>query len=852
MPATSFPLFTPNSVQGFATAADPLALPKGFVAMLKNVRLGDGLVRARRGESQISTSLIGDFRGAAAGQLDGVPYLWRAGYTASKISLYQSDDAGVSFDLITAASSSGPYGDCRLTDISQPVRFQVVRDRGYEPDDEEHDLLIIQNGVDEPRLWGMAATNSTAFAAGTMGMVKITQPPTPPVTTQTSFQTGFPAHYFRIGDATGVPSATGAGISATVGTSPNGRIDIDVTALYTAGSTAIVTFPAGGTPPFPVDLSGPRQLVFFLWSETELFWDSMVIEIGDGATYSRVYSPSLISDAVRVQVDSGLGSDTVLYMVGVPLSDAANDVDLTAIDRFRFTWEGAIPPSGTQQGTMFMAAGSGDTAGGASFAAAWGITDARTIGPAAIETNFVQGRSTGYGSGANYSFGIPNDPRFYFTYNLFGLNPTQAEIDKGVDRAHVYRQSDGESQYYWIASQRLASWDGANWVFDDPPASGQISLPTEGDEVLTLPAYDSAYVCMPTGLPMTTGNGRMFVGQESRLWFSQSEQPFAFRKAVKFFDINNADPTSPGSLAFDGETLQALVPVGSFAGAAESLSSPIAGATTIHLLTNQNMYQLSGFDATSLSRPIPIAPYGTLSPLSVGRSRLGFYWLDNTGEISFFSARGLDRVSVSVVDDITSTIPAARKAWAWGACANDRYYLDLTLDGESFNSRTLVWFERSQTFESFDSSDIQTGAIIPYYDSGYVKLYQFGVGPFLNEYESPTGGDVDFEIDLPELANLSPEQTRTNANEMSVYSDGATAGFTLTCRRVNPNTGAMSDGTITVAALDTDRKVRLEEAGKGLKGDSVRPSIFGTVPSGTKFYSAYIKLERSTTGETRK
>jgi len=821
----------------------PLSLPPSDASLLENVRIHSGTAKTRSGDVGLEEAFSGLQRGAFEATLDEVEFSFRASSDSEKVTVWYKRKTDPTWLALTP--TAGPYGDLRFEETtSESLQFSVVRDRSifqYR----DHDLVVIQDGSGVPRIFGASTDLSSAFNPdGTLCFSKVAQP-SPPANVVTNPQFSFTAvlsdnvPVFHNDDAGITSAAEGSG-------NPHQYVSISIGTDYVEGNLTVWDIS-------PVPINGgvgdaPTQLVLVGYSENSTgsssFWQQVKIEIDDGSdSWVTIYDPSAVSDAVFAPIATEGARETEnWWQMGFPLSS----VTLSIVRHIRWSWQGAIPTVSPVVGYMATIAAGGRLPGGSRAALAFYGSDSRSLGPATISTRISD--LSVYQAGGAIQFNdikIVEDPRFYFDYFIDFDRPSDSERDQGIDYVLVFRSDPGQAGYYLVGKSRIAHWTGSAWVFDF--ALSHTSA-FHGDQDLSFAAPDPSIVVTPVGKAMVSANGRFFVGSGSRLWFSEAERPFSFRKSVRFLDESTPDPYSAGSITFDGQTVQAIVPLGSFAGAVEELSTPISGAATLHVLTDRNLFQLSGFDAKSLSRSIPIAPYGTLSPMSVGRSKTGFYWLDDRGQVCYFSPQGLSRLSVALVDDMTTTIPEGRKAWAWGACANDRYYLAFSPPGSNTNDKILVWNEQFDAWESVDTGVTPAQALIPFYSDGYVKLLRFS-DTALYEHEQPGNkSNVNFKIVFREYTagDLSNGPKRLDTGAMTVWVDGAVDGYTLTCKRVDPSTGAEAEGTIEVGSAP--RAIYVDTPSTGLAGDSIQPSIEGSVPGGTKFHGVWLNMSSAPSG----
>lgn len=838
----------PAGIHGLATSLNDLALPNGYAKLLNNLRLHTSELEARSGDFPYDSLLPGEPRGAFEHTIDGVKFLIVARYISEgdQTCIFCSSDGGASFSEITA--QFGPFGCTRFDgDQTCPLRFQLIYSPGisalhYMDSDvaiQGVDLLLIQNGDQFPRVWALASPLTSAFEPGTHNISKLSA--IAPLDNSKSFIEHYPKRSIDLGHGFGFSAfVNDVGITTSqIGIGPsNFKIEISIAPTYDGGFSKLI-FAEG------LEVSDVSQVALVGFSsDDEDFWRKVGLEFYDGVNWTAGFSPNQLSGVIFAGIDTESSRAHENWIrIGISLSN------ISRIEGIRVKWYGEIPSVDQIKGYLVVFSASGSIQGGASFVLAYASSDNRMIGPCSSVVPRRKVAVSRWGGSTDYSdVLLDDDPRFSYSYYIKFPNAglTEEEVTNGPaqDFLFWYRRDYGEENFYLAGAERIAQWSTDHWTVSTPYPSAvdSLGLKNYSEEVA-----GPDVIPFPVGTAMVSANSRLFVGSGSRLYFSDFNHPLRFRQAVRFLSNGTADPLSGGSLLFGGETIQAVVPSGSLAGAAEQLSTPISGATTIHVLTDRNLYQLSGFDSTSLSRPIPVAPYGTLSPMSVGRSRTGFYWLDDRGQVCFFSPQGLSRLSLGLVDDMTTTIPADRKAWVWGACANDRYYLAFTPKGETANNKILVWNEKLTAWESVDTAATPAQALVPFYSEGYVKLLRFSDNG-LAEHEQPGNrSPVDFAVKFRELtADISAGPKRLAAGAMTVWADGSEDGYTLTCRRYDPSTGETADGTIEVSG--TQRQILIDSPGIGIEGDSIQPSIFGTVPGGTRIHAVWLNLSSAPSG----
>lgn len=864
----------PNSIRGFASAQAPSSLDAGLVSLLQNNRLDEGCTQVRPGDALVKGSLSGALRGSYECTLDGQPHLVRAYTSGGLVTVQISTDDGANWSSITP--TSGAFGDTRLADsTTQPVRFCVVRSNPRE-NVTPYDLLVIQNGTTLPRVYGKVAEAGSGGVSPTFYNTGVVHQPPAPLRPIVSAKAAFDQFFTLSTDtATTITQDNAAKFSMADGSATPGRnfLTGTVDTTYTAGVGVKVTFANS------VDMTNKRQLVFTASSgyasggpadtNDSLFWSYMRVILVDGTgNLLTVYDPSSGFGTLASLPLTALGATNGLYsyafQLGYTLPTVSATFNYASVAGIRLEYTQVTPVYDIEYG-LYMIGFGGKDQGTTRFSAAYWCPQTRQIGPTTSwppsngELSLSGGTTFDTGGTRPFAASLQDSENFFFDYYVEIPNPAQVDLDNGCSWVYLYANQPGQIDFYLTAAQQMGGYSGAAWSYTSLAA---------GQGVHILPGSfftqdfghvdpDSDCVVLPTGTAMVTANARMFVGASSRLWFSDADQSFQFRKAVKFIDATNADFTSGGSMNFDGQVVNAIVALGSFSAAPENSATPVTGSATLHILTDRNLFQLSGFTSESLSKPLPIAPLGTLSPLTVARYTRGFYWLAQDGEVYNISAAGLRKISQYLVDDKTQDIPATRKVWACASCIQERYYLAYTRVGQTINDRTLVWNEYLGAWESEDTirgtSEIDTGGLISYYASGYVKLLRFSN---TTVYEHAQPGNTNASDWLCNFQEFMGGKERITMRGMDVMLDVVpTQVVQFTGRRYVPDTQTFdpsSGFTInTTVPAGFYRLWEKEILKVGVTGYTIQPRLTGLLAGLTKIYEIGIDITERPSGPTR-
>jgi len=839
------PIIEPGTIRGFRSATQAMALPSGIMQGIQNGRLDDGIVQARDGDTAlVNIAGSGSIRGYYTGVFDGVSTAFVALGDSTNVAFYKSTDLTtwslISNDGVTPATA--PYGDTRLTDGDRPVWFSVARERAFRGNSvygrySENDLLVIQNGANAPRIYADGGDLSSAFTG--YGMSKVTQPDVP----VGSKAVVYFRNSFSVSNAsttTITTSGTGIGLADSGASTSTNYLVMSLTVAGWSSPSAKVEFST------PVDFSESKQFVSIIFNPDYL----------SEPTWYLYLQPTL-SDGVET-----LALGTPLYvdvpgdsegwkMLVYPIGDNPN-IDLTQIESVE--WRFLKTPAADQILYIPMMAASGKTLGTAGFALTYYASDTRQEGsPEIILEN--QAGPLYYSGGPDANFDnilVPEDSRVYYDYLVYAISPSTAQKDAGIDYAVLYRRDAGQTGYYYVGERQMAEWVSPAWDWVGATGGGTpvgfAAGVSANEQDLSKPMPGPGNVCLPTGTAMLTANGRFFVVAEgkTRLYFSDYENPMRFTRAVRFVGENPV-LESGGSLAIDGQLIEQLTGMGSFAGGAETSGAVVSGAATIFIFTNQNLYSLSGYDSASLSRYQMRLAHGTLSPFSVARYKNGFCWLDDEGQAQFYGQGGHEYLSRLKVDDITMSIPATRRQWVSGAFRSGRYHLSYTPSGGSTNTRALVYSFFTGEWESVDTLSVDTPFFMPFYSENRLKIMALS-GRAIYEYAKPSEGTVSFSVTTSEKSLGWIK--RIAASAMAILADSVSGGSVTTKRFFPGETATPASGTINLYAPGTlPRSWKMDQAGVGGQGGSVYFSVeYAAAPAGWRLFCMAVEMKEVTGG----
>lgn len=176
------PIVSPSEfpTRGMRSSAFPSTLPDGMFQRLSNVRIDSGIPVVRNGSTTLvsapaTADAVTGVAGIWSGALNGTEYTVAVFKQASKMRVYVYDST---YGFLELSGVGGWYGedsigDSRFPTVTDYVSFEVVRTPEFNYAGSSipgHDVLVIQNGIDNPRIYDpasqVATTSGTVFTTG--------------------------------------------------------------------------------------------------------------------------------------------------------------------------------------------------------------------------------------------------------------------------------------------------------------------------------------------------------------------------------------------------------------------------------------------------------------------------------------------------------------------------------------------------------------------------------------------------------------------------------------------------------------------------------------------------------------
>lgn len=782
-----------SPVRGLNTSLAGPYVPPGYFEALDNLRMVTGYVMARNGSQVVASAGVPSsgitYGGSETFIQDGTTKIVRVVRETSsgKSDIYVSSDGGANYTKITA--TSGPYGDTRLNQLSDlQATFALVNDRssfGY--GGSPYDCLVIQSGNDAPLVY--AKMNIGGYTPGNYGLAKVNQIDAPTGIVVTAKQYDAVGNYFDFTGASFTNSAPthftgtylgGIYLSASNLVAANDKVTVDFGSNYdfSAALLLVCNF---------TDRGGPG------WTTSEPLFNDLQCEIGDslGHWWTLFNGGTASASAAYVTLDSAAGT---VYQMGFTFNENIT-FDETKCRYLRFTYTGT-GVTGIAKCLLNGFGISGTTYDGGDFAVAFMGEDFRTIGPSEVgpapKTAYVE-----YGTGSNSATWIYSS-LFPWNYTVTCAAPSAGMVSKGVNYALLFIRpnSVGDTYYYTGIKDDTATYSGS-WSASAAPAFAVNSTYLAID--YSLPAPPASALCLQGGSsynPMAVANGRLFVGSQRYIYFSEYERPFQFTSIG-----NAADNSSGGKFSCDGETPYGIVTITSVPTNAETLGAPQIGSAEVFLVLQTKLVALNGWDYSSLIKRTVKYAFGTESPGSISVSRQGFYWLTNEKQIAFWDGAQGTLLSKNIVDKSLATMPADRIRYADSAVVGSQYYLAYTPSGSS-NSKMLIYDESNLAFVT-DTPPLSRNyeGLMSYKKNGLSTLYAF-TNDGKNYTHDEYGQTTDSGTAIP--VSITPRELNADAGKsVSVknvrFTSSVAAAGTMTVTRSARGNKTITDSVTTMS-----------------------------------------------------
>lgn len=804
--AHKFPLtlFEPRKLpfRGMSSYGHPSALAAGWWSLASNVRSDKGVVYMRNGILKRTTTAInsgtGTFGGAGQFPVQYFTNAWNI--AAVEVSGAVQLWAAAAMSFAEATSASAPWGSSRMSALAAGDGRVYFAPALY-PGDTTNSYTIAQNGADSPRVMNPLASEGSAH------LTAIHQAITPPATTAQGRAKLTMPKFFTVKNETTTTLTTPTGTSvafADTGSNPNNTLTVTAT-NPTNGNQARIVFSAA------IDISACRQLVLTGTSSLANFsgiWNNVKVSVGDSGGLVVVYDPTTAGNGSMASM--ALSSDGTDWQIAFSLDAYAaqtSNPNMAAIDRVQVEWVGQTLASQTYTVTIYTIMGSGKVNGNALHAITYANKWSRAESAPQFVTVVVPERIYNLGGASNVELAIGNSSVFYYDYQIGFLHTSTAQRNLGVNQLNLYRQDEGESEYWFVETKTIATYSAPNWSFSNHGSTSEYGINSLTDTTYAKSYFrrapDPEHIVMPVGRAMIAANGRLFLaasyggGAFSKLYISEHRNSFRYREVPRIVD-DLPDPSSGTTHLLDGEDIQGFAAV----------SVGYGGASYVYIFTNQNIYMI-GADVGRIQK---IASVGTLSPRSIKEFRGSVYFLDSERKVRVLESGVLRDISDKLVEDILKAIPSA--TWAtsrlhkvsgefWDGC----YRLAYSPAGASTNTRCLVWdVEEQKWYDDAFTGSITGEELLAWTETGKRILLCFGNN--LHVYEVEKSGQATDDGTNPTLTLTTSEFRMEDWLEFTIgrvgiICDDVASGSVSVTRNYRPGTGSGSTSTINVDASGT-------------------------------------------------
>lgn len=704
-------IFDPEGApaRGMNTSMSAFGLQDGWFPLLRNIRLGDGTLRCRGGQSaSIATVMAsGTFMGAATLNINGTETMFVATLTGGAVRVYKST-TGSSFATEVTAGS-GEFGNTRLTDTGRLVSFSTFRT----PRSLFYDMVLIQNGTDTPRVYNTSTNKCSKHEAiGAPHLIKDY-----PVQLKTN-------GYFDIKSSANTTYSGGAGgITMADATLSGGSATTDnvvrVSIANTVANNDSVTCTFSATASFGTGGARATQLFVGLDTAYTEFWNRVKLAVGAVV----IWDPSDASypPPRPVPVDN---TQKTIWVFDLPvIATLASGTYSTIVLTYKAT--SAAAPSTTKTADIFLFCKGGSIEATTQVAAHYYHTNSVSSSPHQVYDNYETQRVSDVGGPVLKGLRLPKSPILKYTYSVPYMNTATGERDAGVNSYEIWLKRPRDGRFKHQTNQIIATYV-PGWTYSQSSAS---TTPYYVDVTLgTTDATDYGFIPDAFHIPIPVGrcsawvSDRLMVGLGSlgSIYISDRRDGSRFRVIPRTFDNGQLDPDSGLVVNVGNDSINAICP----------LTASVVGSSTVVIFGEKFVYAISGTESYQLTQATNTGNPGTYAPGSISFYRNALFYLDRENRVRMFDRGSANDITSNIFDDQFSSVPAARRHFVWGQCANDLYYVSYSASGQTTNTYTGV-YDIQQGSWTRDTPAVPIEGMLNWYDDQVgakaVRLITFGV-----------------------------------------------------------------------------------------------------------------------------
>ncbi len=737
------PLFLGGSapVKRLMTSQDGMALKPGELKVGENIRLTNGLIELRAGQTAITNVAAptgsGTLKGAYLVERPGTASassfaeLYMALEVSGLVRIYWNQYSG---SLVANGGTWGGWQEATNTaGTGATQKYGLTRlaggaDFGWFasfPRNDSYDVFW-QSGISGPVL-------VPATLPGLACEIKAVAAPTWASSVQPTFG---PSATLSLTN-TGNTNVTYTAVTNTGPTWPAvgaNTWDVAMTAVGTAGDQLKIYQTATS-----ISCAHASQLwVVMGLSDFTLLNSCKVYTVTSAGTVSTnpINDPSTSDQKVIVPTNLTNASGQALYLVAFPIDTTSPPTNVAGL-AFTVTTNGAGNLTNPKTFSVYSIMAGGGVPGFAQYAVSYYSAGTRTesagivmrtgssLNPTykvSFSTLLPTPGFTSAGASAEPlrssngvylispgKFILPLDSSLLYQ-TVVPLTSVVASATAPTDYINVYRKDPDSDNYFSLASIESAEWTngGAGPYAWTNYASGGVSFPSMGgtanftdyvgsdslDYSKWVPDADNEQ--MPKGQAMCSTNRRLYVGTKATssvsggsVVASELDNPYRYRRVVR--TIQNALDESSGfeTRLGIGEDVVAVVP---------APSAPILGGSNVLAFTANCIYSLYGFNARQ------IATVGTRSPQSVCSRAGAVYFVDSERVQRRILVRA-EQMSRDSVQDQFEAVKDTQVGKIMSVVSRDRLFTVLPTS-QLFSANTshvLVHYQLIDAYESVDT-----------------------------------------------------------------------------------------------------------------------------------------------------
>ena len=829
MPSQTVTLYSASEVPfiGQVTSRDPASLRDGEWQLAQNVRWSSTSLQARYGFAsyRASTGLpAGTVVGADFGVLGDFIAIAVSGST--RIYKYYSG----SWQECTSGGSGTRFSS------TEPVRFVrftmpyagSIATAYLTPNSRDYIVAISNN--DYPRIMSLNTGVPTAYSIQAITPPNFEYCTATPKVNDSALLINTGGTAITAGDLTKSPAGAGSDLEATISTSSGYGNSILLTA-YSAtvanGEYASISLTASSN--ILID-SNTKQMQIVYSSGAADIWSQLAIQVNVGGSWYYIHHPTYTTPAITSCGDKYYSAAFTMtsWMASGSLG-TWSAVSGSSITDIRFEWIGNAPPSNVAV-QIYAITVSGGVPYGTEFGVSFWSANQATESPGVVceskraptlkdvngtpIPNVRLGESYQFTYKYNISYRCTATsylPLIYASTNagelvLLNMVPTASTATSGyVDTVAVHSLSFG------------------NWTFPDAQT---MEMPRA-----TCGTYNSDRLFLAANI----GNSS---SASNNVLFSQKGYPTRFR-AIPKVEGGQVDPAGAGVASFGSESVKSIL----------ALTPGSFGGQAIIVHTDKSCYAMGGLDALQLGRPDVIAPYGTLSPLSVAILRNQLVWVDQEMQVRAYGS-SIDGISTRTIENVLTAVPTARIPYVSVGTFRDIMYISYTPSGGSANTKSLVYDLRTGGWSTDSTASSYDFAFwVQSVQSGAPKNLVVSSDGTTLEYEKASqttdaGSTITVSLTSKEINSGLWNQIRLTDIGIIADDQGAVEWTTtLTGKQGSTQTGAINMDTTSGLAWKWNRGSSDTSERPGLKDVAVSVSITGAMTGGSKIYTIVVKSE---------